>query len=331
MQQLGNTITFDNQIQPFLNEKGWSAEPVEIVKLHIGLLGSNPTFEIAPNSFGTIPSWMILLEGAELQTDPSPIPESYYNYQPLIDMQGAPNSSQKTAEGWNRNNKWFWKERLNKNPEMFSSDNKYKIQVQQKSPIVDDTWVAHNPTHASFKGQVLEHHHVDQGQYAVALPKEIHKKWSKVLHQRFKGGSSGLKGKANIKLNIKGFGNALGAAGLFIDAAGYYSGDPHNFYIILESMGNGQLGKVYYDETTNSYLTANQKADWDVPPTSGPHKDWKRVVWVSQYMDYAWDEEQGKYVGIGLLAEGYQVYYKDGSHKNVTIRCYGVDWLECPH
>jgi hypothetical protein len=51
-----------------------------------------------------------------------------------------------------------------------------------RSPVVDATWVAHNPTHQSFVGSRLIHHHIDQGAIATGLPEPVHRAWHGILH-----------------------------------------------------------------------------------------------------------------------------------------------------
>jgi hypothetical protein len=260
-----------------------------------------------------------------------PIPESYYNYQPQVDMNGAPESSPKNSGGFKRNANWFWKKRLEMDPDMFGKANTYRIKVLGLAPQIDETWVKYNPTHASFnridpvtgKKMALHHHHVNQGNYAVALPAEVHRKWSGILHQQFKKGADGLKGKENIKSAVKRMNKGLGVAGIILDLKGAFKGDPHNLLIEFQPISkNAKPGQIYYDKQTKTYIVAHKIGEWDVTPTSGPHKNWKRVVWISQYVDYAWDVELRKYVGIGLLAEGYQIYYTDGKYRNIQTKCF---------
>jgi hypothetical protein len=70
---------------------------------------------------------------------------------------------------------------LKRQPWLFSEANKVAIRAG-RSPIVDDTWIQHNPTHQSFKGNKLVHHHIDQGPMASGLPEKIHQSWHAELH-----------------------------------------------------------------------------------------------------------------------------------------------------
>lgn len=263
-------------------------------------------------------------------TDPTPIPEGYYNYQIQIDMSGAPESSPINALGFKRNHQWFWEQKLEAEPHMFSDRNRRIILELKKAPEVDDLWIEYNEPHREFKWKRLDHHHVNQGNMAVALPKPVHDNWSKYLHQVVKGGRKSLGNtKATLRGTINGMNKALGIAGLILDLKSLMTGDPHSFFIQFQPIaGNAQIGQVYYDNNTNSYIVGSNSAEWDTPPTTGHHANWKRVVYIKQYVDYAWDSELEKYVGVGLIAEGYQVIFSDGTHKNVETRCF-VDPPEC--
>jgi len=98
----------------------------------------------------------------------------------------APISSLKTALGYNRNGPWFWRQMAKEAPEMFSPQNMRLIKAG-KSPIVDSTWIKYNPTHQSFLGEKLIHHHIDQLNWATGLPESIHIKLDNILHP-FQGG-----------------------------------------------------------------------------------------------------------------------------------------------
>jgi len=261
-------------------------------------------------------------------TEPSPIPESYYNYQTPIDMNNAPEGSPLNALQFKRNSIWYWNQRLTSTPEMISPNNQWKIN-NGLSPIVDDTWIDHNPSHRSFKGDVLHHHHVDQANMAVALPKTVHQKWSRYLHEVVKGGRKGLEGFSNIKGFVNGMNKGLGIAGIILDLRGAMNGDPHSLWVQFQPLsGQAQLGQVYYDDNSNTYIVANWMGEWDTPPASGPHKGWKRGVHIAQYVDYAWDSEVERYIGVGLLAKGYQIIYADGTYENIIKECFG-DSVDC--
>jgi hypothetical protein len=111
----------------------------------------------------------------------SPLPGSYINSRYTINMAGAPVGSATNAAGFARNGPWFWRQMLSQHPELFSEANAALIR-RGRAPVVDATWVAGNPTHQSFLGDTLIHHHIDQGGIATALPQRVHRAWHSILH-----------------------------------------------------------------------------------------------------------------------------------------------------
>jgi hypothetical protein len=87
-----------------------------------------------------------------------------------------------TERGGVRNRSQFWRDWLNQKPETLSPSNRYRIESLMNpanprvgpSPTVDDTWISHFPEHAPFKGEVIIHHHVEQGRYAIPVPAPTH-------------------------------------------------------------------------------------------------------------------------------------------------------------
>lgn len=74
---------------------------------------------------------------------------------------------------------------------------------------------------------------------------------------------------------------------------GAMTGDPHSLWSMFETNGNARQGKLYYDNKSGAYFMADQISD---------------LVNFSTYKDYAWDDEQKKYVGTVLI--GTYEYYK---------------------
>jgi len=107
------------------------------------------------------------LNGASL------IPESYMNKVGAVDMRNCTNPKGFNEAGFPRDNNWFYRQLLNKNPEWFSAENQARIQAR-RAPIVDDTWASYFPEQAAYKNSILVHHHVLQGPTAVPMPQPVH-------------------------------------------------------------------------------------------------------------------------------------------------------------
>jgi RHS repeat-associated protein len=104
-----------------------------------------------------------------------------------IDMSSAtPLNGQRTQLGAPRNFRYFWKQMLKVHGEMFSKSNEQRIK-SGKAPYVDAQWIIFNPQHKSVlrqakRNRLLEHHHIDQGNMATAIPRSMHDKYDKLLH-----------------------------------------------------------------------------------------------------------------------------------------------------
>ncbi len=79
-----------------------------------------------------------------------------------------------TANNGIRNLRQFWPEWMTKYPNTLSSENRMLI-GQKRAPIVDAAWIKAFPEHAPYKGEILVHHHIDQGPLAIPLPLSVHK------------------------------------------------------------------------------------------------------------------------------------------------------------
>ena len=106
-----------------------------------------------------------------------------YNSGVKIDMNRASTNTSLNAKGFPRNANWFWKQALSKKPEMFSKGNVWRIE-NNIAPRVDKTWLEFNPSHTGNNNDVLVHHHIDQGRFAVGIPDKIHRGYFKELHNR---------------------------------------------------------------------------------------------------------------------------------------------------
>ena len=142
--------------------------------------------------------------------DPSNISPFHHRIDPNIPGRPDPNWSIDTKsfstwlstsqKGYPRNSKEFWLQWEQMRPETLSPVNRALIHgldpqtgqrltrvikngknsgktvyVDHISPKVDSTWLKEFPEHGDFKWQTLEHHHTDEGRYAIPLPWELHR------------------------------------------------------------------------------------------------------------------------------------------------------------
>src|SRR5207248_11585248 len=92
--------------------------------------------------------------------------EKFINKKYLIDMRKRPRPKNFTAEGWPRDQRWFWRQMLKEHPFLFSPDTQALI-TSGKVPIADETWIHYHPGQELFLGQKLPHHHLDRGPKAA--------------------------------------------------------------------------------------------------------------------------------------------------------------------
>ncbi len=232
---------------------------------------------------GNKPITFIDIDGLE---ENSPLPESYFSESPKVDMTKCPYAGT-NAFGYLRNQNWFWTQLLESNPEMFSSDNVYRINVLGTSPHVDDVWIKYNPTHAKYYDDVLVHHHIDQGGTAVGIPDKVHRKWSKAL-------------------NTKTFGNNLYSFVFLLSMAHYasdiYSNNPASDLRIFENPS--KTNELYYDfESKNYYEVTNyqetKNEDGNIT---------RKVVTFVYYGSAAYNKDERRWYGINKLGTRTEVW-----------------------
>ncbi len=210
-----------------------------------------------------------------------------------VDMSNAP-GSKINAAGHPRNGAWFWRQMLDKYPEMFSSDNVQKIRTRG-TPTVDDQWIKYNKTHADYKGGKLIHHHIDQGKMATGIPEAAHRKYFSDLHQNRGGRARGL-GKA---------GNALGIFGLALDIFSSLSGNPHS--IGMQFTAGRDLNTLYFDSDTEQYFEVTGRSD--VKDDKGNGVGTK--ITYNTYGGYRYNKSTGKYEGVGKTGTYTAIRYED--------------------
>jgi filamentous hemagglutinin len=112
----------------------------------------------------------------------SPMPASYVNMRTAVNMDNVVGASGTNAFGFPSGSNAYFRELMRQNPQMFSADNQARVNVQRVAPVVDAQWIQYNPTHQSFSGETLVHHHWMQGNIAVAIPTSVHQQWYRTFH-----------------------------------------------------------------------------------------------------------------------------------------------------
>src|SRR4051812_33013602 len=98
----------------------------------------------------------------------------------MIDMSqfsGISNSA-----GFVRDSRKFWAAMLREYPQLFSQQNRQLIERNRVAPVVDEAWLRFHGHQRKYMGDKLEHHHVEQGPWAVGLPRRAHKEFHPEAH-----------------------------------------------------------------------------------------------------------------------------------------------------
>lgn len=111
----------------------------------------------------------------------SVVPESYVPAGRVINTMDFKITGRTNSAGFPRESEQYWREYARQFPEDLSPINQAHI-VRGKSPSIDSTWISRHPEHASFLDELIEHHHLNQGPYAVPIPQSIHCSWTHDLH-----------------------------------------------------------------------------------------------------------------------------------------------------
>jgi filamentous hemagglutinin len=111
----------------------------------------------------------------------SPLPDTYMYIQWGLNSDILASARDVTAFGFKRDGNAYFLELLARYPQLFSPRNAIRIK-DGMAPTIDLQWVRHNPSHISFIGETLVHHHWMQGPLIVPLPRPIHNSWSRYLH-----------------------------------------------------------------------------------------------------------------------------------------------------
>jgi len=226
------------------------------------------------------------------------VPEQGGNTDPIklygkrVNMDNAPAGSRVNAAGHARNGPWFWRQMLEKYPEMFNEENKMNIKAGI-SPKVNDQWIKYNPTHSEYKHSKLIHHHVDQGNVATGIPEAAHVKYNKELHPNR---GVRLKGRLNIA------GNLFSAATMMFDI---FSSDPHA--LGMQFTAGNEMNTLYFDHNSNQYFEVTGRSDLK----DGKGKVIGQKATYTTYEDYQKNKSTGKYEGVNRI-NTYEVIQYNG-------------------
>lgn len=184
---------------------------------------------------------------------------------------------------------------------MLNDENLNRIK-NNEAPRVNTHWVKYNPTHKAYMNDKLIHHHYNQGHIAYAMPDKVHKKWNSILHT-LRGG-----GKINgLRTKVGSFATGIMILQGLFDV---YTGKPDSWINWFAPVN--KIGKLYYHPEKDLYFEITKKLE--TKDSSG--KVIRAVVTYDVYVDYIWDQDENKYMGV--LKTGTFTEYIDVINKTST-------------
>ena len=216
---------------------------------------------------GNKPIYAIDLDGLEEFPASTPFPEGYLDSRLEIDMNNAPDNfttnSGKTvstwtnAEGAKGNHAWYWEQVRQNVPDAFDANNNWAID-NGFAPKANEAFLDEFEQFRSFRNQTLDHHHLNHGNIAHGLPKELHR------------------GAGHTKLWHR-FGKSLIIVGALVGLQDIANGqpisaiDPYGTSIIADEMAaelnNDLLGHVFskgYTETIDYIQNCQSCGDFGI-------------------------------------------------------------------
>ena len=193
--------------------------------------------------------------------------------------------------GYPVNYLYFWENNIKNHPEFLDDWNKGRVYTEGKAPIFTNELKANFEkngisTDGLKLGDVMEHHHMNQGRTAIPITSSEHdkiptQKNPKGVTVRNKFGQIVKKGAGTVN-------KAMGAVDFLGQITGLFTGNPDAW---INQFGNKmELGVLSKSIESNLYYTV---VSIDKNESSGT-----AYFWV--YSSHEWDEKQRKYVGVDV-------------------------------
>ncbi len=119
--------------------------------------------------------------GVGISSNYSVVPESYVPIGRVINTSGFNITGRTNSAGFPRETAQYWREYARQFPEDLSPANRENA-AAGRAPVIDAAWIARHSEHARFTGEILQHHHLNHGPYAVPIPQSIHQSWFSTWH-----------------------------------------------------------------------------------------------------------------------------------------------------
>ena len=294
VQAAGNLLDYGNRLYDPLSGRFWSVDP---------LTHSYPHY--TPYQYaGNNPIRNIDLDGMEEF-------DAVKNFLPYaVDMSKAPATFKSTSgrvikssynlHGYQVNNLYFWETLIKEHPDFLDSWNKQRVLVEGKSPIFT------KPLQASLEnlnidtkglkvGDIMEHHHINQGRTAVPITESEHDK---------------IPVKKATSTRVSKLGKTLGGTysilSMLSEVTSIFSGNPDA--MINQFGDHSEIGKVFKNDASGLYFTIVSNGNEKNGVTAN--------FWI--YSSYEKDKELGKYVGVNPVGYGTK-YEEKGGYSELRV------------
>ena len=238
------------------------------------------------------------------------------NFLPFsVDMSKAPSTfksasgkivtSRYTLHGYPGNNLYFWETLLKEHPDFLDAWNKHRVLKEGRSPIFTNPLKANlenlNINTEGLKiGDVMEHHHINQGRTAVPITETEH---DKIPVQK--------SGTSRVSKIGRGIGGLYSILGMVSEVTSLFSGNPD---AMINAFGSqNEIGKVYKNTASGLYYTLVSNENEKNGMTAS--------FWI--YSSYTKDQELGKYIGVDPIGYGTKYEEKGGYSETIIYNLEG--------
>jgi RHS repeat-associated protein len=203
-----------------------------------------------------------------------------------------------TLHGWGRNYLYFWDKVIKNDPDFLDPLNKELFYKNGRAPRFSEELKAHweaqgRPTDGLVVGEILEHHHVNQGRTAVPLTKGEH---AKIPRQTSKS------------IRAAKLGGLASFLGIVADFAALQTGNPDAW--INQFGSQNEIGVVYKN--------VNSKTGLYYTLTTITGNEYEKTATFDIYNSVRYDDKLKKYVGDHKVGSGYSYQQSSGYSETVS-------------
>ena len=213
--------------------------------------------------------------------------------------------------GYGVNNLYFWENNIRLHPEFLDEWNKGRVLVEGKSPIFTNElklkFESNGISTEGLKiGDLLEHHHINQGRTAIPITRSEH---DQIPVQKSNSGVSIASRPGKVLRRFVNSSSMLLSPA--IEIIGFLNNNPD---AMINQFGKqNDIGIVYKNSESNLYFTIVSQKKGETEGTN----------YFIIYSSYEWDEKLGKYVGVNPVGYGEQYDQKEGYSRTIIYNLDG--------